>query len=163
MKKSLAVLVLTLITILLVFMIYYIIQNPYAKEKSITQLPEFDLVDCDGNLYSKGDFCNSKIMVFYNTECDYCLDEIHSLVTNIEELKGYDVIFITTKNSDHSLMLSNSYIHPRIFFLYDNNEVLKNKLGAVNNPTIFIFATSNKLDKRYNGALPISTLLDEIN
>lgn len=162
MRKLGVRLVVGCVVIILAFMVWYLIYHPNPREKVIKLLPSFQLTDIDEIKYTNDDFCNNKFLFFYSVTCNYCINEIEEISLNIELLSDYDIIFVTDSITELSHIFTSNYIHPRLFFLFDQDRTLYEKLGVVDNPTIFIFSKGDSLFKRYNGAVPLSLVINDL-
>lgn len=97
------------------------------------------------SFYKKGDF---NCYIFFNSNCDFCLNEIEDIVDNIDDFK--DVNFYLISNENESELLE--YNEDSEFLGIENFIILQDKNNLFNeffnypgNPSTYLYNKDNKL------------------
>lgn len=102
------------------------------------------------------------ILLYFNSECDFCQKEIKDIKENINELKNTELLMVSSetpeaiKNFQSDFQLNDSNIH---FAMVDEQDVF-DAFGSVSVPALFIYDSEGKLVKSFKGKTKISVVLE---
>jgi len=102
------------------------------------------------------------ILVYYNSECDYCQNEAKDIKENINELKNTELLMVSSetpeaiKNFQSEFQLNEANIH---FAMVDEQDMF-DAFGSVSVPALFIYDREGKLVKSFKGKTKISVVLE---
>lgn len=161
MKKYIKIFIAVLFLGLLGFMIYKIVNK--AKEKKQTEqfiqiLPDFELQKTDGTLFTKKTLKpnTETIIIFFNSNCEFCWYEAQSISDNIHFFTGYQLVFISDEPIETIKLFSETYKlnhYDNIDFVFDNKGRFSFIMGANSNPYHFIYNKKSELIKRHKGQI----------
>lgn len=100
MKKIIKILLIALFLGLFSLVIYQIFQKIQHKKEvaaHIQQLPNFAFPTIHGDIYTHDNIPKNKpiIIVYYNSECDFCNEEAQMIKENIHQLAQTTILFIS--------------------------------------------------------------------
>ena len=98
-KRILIVILIFIVLSLVGWMVYSSIMTIKAKEEMtsrISEVPEFQFLSMDSSFVSvKSNFDDSPLVILYfNTECEYCQSEVLDIVENKDELENINLLHI---------------------------------------------------------------------
>jgi peroxiredoxin len=146
-----------------IFAVYKII-NKNKQTSKIEQIPQFVFKTEQGNPFTP-DSMNiraDKIIIHYNSECEFCQNEIHEIIQNAEKFGNIQFLLVScqkpykTKDFIKKLNLTNC---KTIKFAYSNDKSFFEYFGTTSVPCTFIFNTSGKLINHFNGEVNAEFLL----
>lgn len=148
MKKKIfyAFVILVLTTFISVLFIKYYKHREYKKSiTNISSINYKELTIKGTTFYNKG---NYNCFLVFNSNCEFCIDEIEDIVDNIELFKDVNFYLVSTQteeelieyNEDSEFMgLENFTI------LYDKNNVISNFFDYPITPSTFMYNKENIL------------------
>jgi peroxiredoxin len=131
--------------------------NKREIAERIKQLPDMTVYSLYKSQGMKlNEFISDKplILVYFNTDCHFCQGEIKNLENNIEMLKDYNLVFISSQASGKIKHFYNTYQ----FSLYHNWRVVKDSMdnfkkifGTKVYPNTYIYSKNGFLLKHFKG------------
>lgn len=127
------------------------------KEREVLNetFPEFILPDINGNIINSLDIEKKpSLLLFFNSECDLCMDELRQINEDLDSFKDFQIFFITNEPSN---ILSNflDEIHfvpiQNTHFLIDQKHELILKMNVNIIPSSFVYNKNKILTKKTEG------------
>lgn len=167
MRKKLLFLVIASVLSLLSFLGYNIITK--VKEKNtITQklqtIPEFEFLTLERQVFTKANLKQNviTILIYFNSECDFCQNEAQSISANIDKFKNVQFVFVSTEAIVAIQQFSEKYnlkSKQNIIFLYDNISTFSSRFDTSSIPFLLIYDKNQKLIKKHKGQLNAKGIL----
>jgi peroxiredoxin len=171
MKKIVGLILVFLILGLVGWMIIASVKTAKEKEAiaaGISQVPEFSLQLPDSTAISiQRDYTKSPLLlIYFNSECEYCKAEAKEIVDNQELLEGIEMIFISLEPLQKIKQFGDS------IGLTDLSNVLLGKiddqttdeiLGITSAPQLFIYNKEGQLTKQFKGSTRIEAIIKYAN
>lgn len=164
MKRKLLLLCAISLLIGTISIIYAVIEKMHRKKlayqnlEALTNLPLFDLDST--RIYLIPD--RRTILIYYDSECDYCQNEIKEISTNMDFFKNLDVVFMSSEliSAIKFFKEKSRQLHSdNIRFTKINREEADKTFGSLVVPQIFIYGTDGNLIKKFGGETKIGALL----
>lgn len=174
MKKAKLYLGLTIMLLLLGVVLtlsFKIFKRQQEKQMADQQkiiLPNFTFFTVDGNKIDNTVVKNGEnvFLVFFDPECDFCMNEIKEITQNIEKIPQTKVILVSEAETEKiRLFIKNFSLssYPNIVTLHDKANTFRKLFGSVMVPSLFIYNRNRKLIKEYHGETKFSSLLVYLN
>jgi hypothetical protein len=120
------------------------------KQKSLSALLNFK--DFDNAV-------NTNLIIYFNSECEFCQTEMQLISNNFSSLQDYQIILISHEPKESALKFLSEYNLRDYYLEIVPEKVMQMFTGGV--PQTLIYK-SDKLVKHFRGAVKIETLLAEI-
>jgi thioredoxin-related protein len=151
-------------TLLLIYFLYEKISRNYLVQQNLEVLANFPLFDLDSTrFYLKPD--RKTMLIYFDSECNYCEEEINDLSINIDSFKDLDIVLMSSEliraiklyqEKNRELQLAN------IRFVKINTEEAYDTFGSLAVPQIFIYRADGALIKKFKGETTIDAILQYI-
>lgn len=166
MKRFLRILLAITVAGTIAILLYIIQEKISVKQQAVETLqtlPPLSLYNTDSirvDLSSLGR--QPTVIVYYNSECDYCKNEVASFEENIAQLECTNIIFVSMEEIKAIGEFKNEFNftrYPNVHFLkIDPDDVYKN-FGTISVPHLYIYSKSGKLLKEFNGETKIDAII----
>ncbi|MEA3318144.1 MAG: redoxin domain-containing protein [Bacteroidota bacterium] len=172
MNTKIKVTVLLLLFIIVGFMLYVIItkiEHKKAIEENIKIIPEFAFTKLtDKKIFTNRELKSdrSKLIIYFNTECDHCMCEAEQISQNIEQFSNFQIIMISYEEIDTLQAFAEKYNFTEqnnITVLQDKKFEFDDIFGRSPIPTSFIYNKNKDLIKKFVGEVKIEALLKYLN
>jgi peroxiredoxin len=171
MKKFVGFILILLILGLVGWMIYTSVKTLSKKEalaENIQEVPEFSLLLMDNSSISiRKNYTQSPLLlIYFNSECEYCKAEAREIVKNRELLTGIEMIFISLeplqniKRFGDGIGLSSM---PNVLLGKIDDKTADGILGITSAPQLFIYNRDGKLTKQFKGSTKIEAIIKYAN
>lgn len=171
MRKKLTVVVIVLgISIfgLLGYCFFNTLSEKEAEKERISTLPEFILIDSNGNEFGSIDILDKyyKVFIFFNSECYYCQEEASQLYERRNAIPDNVFFFWISSEPTHAIdSFAQEYQLDSIKqckFLFDCKGQLADLLAIDTTPRFLVYGSDNNLLKSHQGAWRIDNLLENL-
>ena len=162
MKKTIAIAAVILILCFVLYMLWHIVENKSIQEVEIEKLTQIELIDLKGN--SAVIFHSNKtiIVLYFKTNCQFCLDEINSIAENIETFSNIELFLVSSESQERIAEFASNFEIDKQYFFHDKTGNLKQELNVKSYPAIFIFSKEKELITQFKGAVPIVNIISGI-
>jgi peroxiredoxin len=144
-------------------MLWYIIKTKYKEEHfNIVKLPDVELFTSNNIPYYISDTYKAIIIVFFKSDCQYCLNEIAQISDNETIFEQAQVYFITVEPIEYLKDIASDFFLSQIIFLYDREKILYNALSVRNYPSVYLFTSGRKFIKRFTGFVSSEEIISYI-
>lgn len=155
----------------LLYMPYKIISAVKTKsriDKRREILPDFKFCTLQGSRFGTGNIIKDRplVIVFFNSECFHCINELESIINNAGSLKKTNILLVSEQPLNKLEELFDEYKlnrYPQIVLLHTDYQYFISLFGNVNVPATFIYNGSNRLLKMFTGDVSIEALKEIIN
>jgi peroxiredoxin len=106
-----------------------------------------------------------KLLIYFNTHCDFCQFEIEELSKRLPEFENTEIILVSAEPIDSIrpfMQTLGFHSYPGAGAYHCSYDTLNKYFGQLAAPTTFVYGTNNKLVKRFNGATRIDDLLQVV-
>lgn len=167
MNKRIRVLILIVLGAVLVYLGADLGKKFYYKsqgEEIIKELPDLDLKDLQGETFNLRDLPEDRnsLIVYYNSECIHCIDELESLRDNSLLFGSYNIVFVSIEDS----RLTKKFLKKMkvdqshgFTFLSDPKWEFPLIFDIEATPTLFFYDKNQKLFSENIGGLPYDVVL----
>jgi len=161
MKKKIIFTILGLGLVIFFIAFFIKFQKTSQYRKAIGQLPEVNLIDYaldKGMFFDKGSI---DCFLIFNSECEFCLDEIEDIVDNIEDFEHVNFYLVSIEAEE----ILTEYCEDSEFLGMDNFTVIRdsdeffyNFFKSSVTPSTYVYTKSGALLDYSQGYLPIYKL-----
>lgn len=128
------------------------------------QFPRFLLYTLDGKPFTDRDLppaSRGRIVIFFDPYCDHCQKQATFFQENASQLKGIQLIWVSTETSEAIQKFKETYLKglPQSIVLRDRDFKFDGFFGYSVAPTLYVYDASGKLRGVYRKEVPVSTLL----
>lgn len=161
-----AILIIAFIVTAITVLISLTISNLKKKEQRMANnkyIPNLNLSLTDStSINTKIPGSNFTILIFFNSECEYCVYEASEIRSAIQALSNISIIFISTEEltlirkfgEDQGLLH-----YQNVFFAQISHTALSETFGHLSIPHIFIYDSSHNFIKEFNGETKVEAIL----
>lgn len=161
-KKSLIAVFVLFVALLL--LCYGILEKNKSKTNAIAKLKDlgiskFFTLDSLEFLLST---TRPTIIIFFNSECDICRNELKEIKANISRFRPMIIILVSSENISTIKRIAIDYDlvnHSNFFFVKINSGDVFNKFGSNSVPQIFIYGKNGRLVKKFKGETTVGAIL----
>lgn len=167
MRKGLQILFITI----LVLIIGYFAYNQF-RIRSISSdyqiLPEFTLNDVNGAKFNSSQISRDKqkLLIYFDSECEHCLEEATAISKHIDSFKNIQLLFISYQEPEAITEFAETYHFlslPNAVFLEDKYLQLVSAFNIKEFPFMLLYSKDNKLIQKFEGPTDVEILLKSIN
>jgi len=158
-----------LISILLAVIIIIIILM--IQKKSIPllktaedEMPDFKFSLINGGFVQRSGFKTDKytLLLFFNTDCDYCIHEVEALTDSISLLNQYRILLISHEDSMAIASFYQQYCladHPNIQVAFTTEEEVNKLFKIYVTPTLYVYHPDGRMIKYKPGPVAIKEII----
>ncbi|AOW21641.1 peroxiredoxin family protein [Urechidicola croceus] len=118
-------------------------------------IPYFTFTTLDNQNFTKDSFDKkrTKLILYFNSECEHCQKQGDWLSKEIESFKDLELVFISFEEIDAIKKFRDSYNfnQENLTFLQDTRLTFSYKFGVDTFPSILIYSKNGKLIKAFEG------------
>lgn len=140
------------------------IQEKAIAEKNHKSLPALHLYQLNGektNLSKINKNNRSTVIIFFNTECEFCQYEIEEIKNNVSLFKSTNIVLISSQEISELISFNKQYkldSYPNILLFKVDQADVRTTFGGVSSPAIFIYNPSGELLKTFSGETKASAI-----
>ncbi|MFT7156745.1 MAG: thioredoxin-related protein [Parvicella sp.] len=155
------------ISLTLIYLTYSTFSRKHEISRSLENLSVNHFKNLDGQYFDLALIKNDAplVLIYFNSECDYCQSEARDIKENIKELKNTELLMVSAETSESikqfkvDFQLDEDNIH---FARVDEGDVF-DTFGSVSVPALFVYDKEGKLVKSFKGKTKISVVLEVLN
>jgi peroxiredoxin len=171
MKKTLKIIIPTLLLALIAFMGYKVLLKINHKKEvaeHIKTIPSFSYSTINSKLFSNKDLKENTPIVFlyFNSECEHCQSEAEQIRDNIKKLAETQLVFISFEEPKKIMAFAKKYKidhYDTVTFLYDKQVSFSTTFDIKSLPTIVIYDKKKQLIEKIKGQIKIEMILEKLN
>lgn len=131
------------------------------------ELPDFKFSLINGDFIQSSDFKTDKyiLLLFFNSECDYCIHEIEALTDSISWLNQCRILLISHEDSMKIASFYRQYRladYPDIQVAYTTEEEVNKLFKVYINPTLYVYHPDRRMIKYKPGPVTVSDIIKYI-
>jgi peroxiredoxin len=163
MKRKIYITISVLILFCVCGMLWYIVKKQYQREHFyIESLPDFILHKANGYPYNIANTSKAIVVVYFKSDCQYCMNEIRQISDNDNIFEHAQVYFITAEPIEYLKDVESNFFLSQIIFLHDKEKDLYNALSVTNFPSVYLFTSDRKFIKRFTGFVSVEEIISHI-
>ena len=104
------------------------------------------------------------LVIYFNSECDFCNHEAEMVQQNIEELKAIQVVFISYEPIEKIKQFATKFKlinQANIYFLSDSKITFATTFDVKSMPCLVLYDKDNNLIEKIKGQVKIETVLEK--
>ena len=151
----------------LIYRICHFYNVRYDKARNNKNLPNFEFKNLDNLTFCKDSLKKKTeiILIYFNTECNHCQEELNQFVKNYKQVKHLNILFISSQKIEELQKFykqNNLCKYPEINILYCDFQRFQHYFGIATIPTTWIYGDNRELKKKYNGEVSLSIIIHRI-
>jgi thiol-disulfide isomerase/thioredoxin len=169
MKK----IILTSISLIVVFLCYFGYHGLSRKrhlqkvEFSSKRLPQKSFRNLEGSMSPiiKNNRMNT-VIIYFHPECEHCQYEVQEIYKYKDSFEFTNIFMISPAQEEEIKQFNNKYKLSTIkclSLLWDKNNEFEHYFGKTTFPTVFIYNSKNRLEKKFSGEVKIEAILKYLN
>lgn len=167
MKKTLAILLISLACVLIALLLYKItakLQSNSDRRAAVSSIPELPIVSISGDVSDLKDIATPMVLVLFNSECDFCRHETEAIYKNVFSFDKYQVVFVSGEPLEKIRAFSDQYSNGNANFHFAHAEGadISKVFGTVIYPNLFIYDRNGVLTNEFKGETNIQTMLGSL-
>ncbi len=140
------------------------VDDKQTVQASIQSLPAFSYQELSGGEFTNEDLDSEKpvILIYFNTECDYCQHEAAQISSSASLFKDSELLLISNESPDKIKEFVNTYKLPNndyIHILQDSGASFATTFDVSSIPFSAIYDKDQQLIKTHKGAIKPSQLI----
>lgn len=138
------------------------------KMASLRIIPEINALTVPGDSLRVNDYLDPTkrtVVMFFHSDCEFCQKEIGGIIERNGECRDVQWIFITIAQPEELEPFLNEYpieSIPGAFLLREDFPDMHILFDVSAPPALFIYDEHGKLMKMHGGAIPIKTIVEEL-
>ena len=162
-KKILIISILAIVVAVLLLMM----MRKETPPKIITaedEMPDFKFQLITGGFIQRTDIDVEKftLMIFFNSDCDLCVIETHTLVDSISLLNNCQIIMVSHEDSTKIVNFYERFRlveFPSIHVAHVSEEYIRNMFKIYMNPTLYVYHPDRRMLKYKPGPVTIREIV----
>jgi peroxiredoxin len=144
-------------------MLWYIITTKYKyNHLNIEKLPDIELFTSKNIPFYIPNSYKAVIIVFFKSDCQYCLDEIRQLSDSETIFEKAQVYCVTVEPVEYLKDIESNFFLSQIIFLQDREKYLYDALSVKHYPSAYLFTSDRKFIKRFTGFAHVNEITSYI-
>ncbi len=166
--KSVVLTLLISILLYLPYRIFSVIKIKSSIMKEIEILPDFEFTTLQGTRFGVDNIIKGSpvVIFFFNSECYYCINEVESIIGNINSLKNTNILLVSEQPLNKLAELYDEYKlykYPQVKLLHSSYRNFISIFGNTVVPSTYIYNERISLLKLFKGEAGIESILKVIN
>lgn len=143
------------------------IQKKKYYYERIKEMPSFEFYS-DNKLFTNKNLKDeySTVFVFFDSECEYCVSQLNSIIDNIAYFNNCQILLISLDPLEYSNNISiknKSILHEYNVFILEDRKMLLSEVFYIDLiPTTLIYNKNRKLLKKFNGQTLAEKIIKEL-
>jgi peroxiredoxin len=170
MKKYLKIIIPLAAIALFSFMSYQVVSKINHKNEvaqNIKTVPVFSYENMKGGFFTKEDLKKETpiLFIYFNSECEYCNEETQMIKENMEELKDFQLVFISFEKSDLIKAFATKYqltTYDNVHFLSDTKASFATTFDVQSLPCLVLYDKNQHLIEKIKGQTKVETLVKKL-
>jgi thioredoxin-related protein len=153
--------------LLLPFFILMFCQCKSTKSTAIEaskEIPYFTFYTLDSQRFTKDSFDDkrTKLILYFNSECDHCEKQAKWLSEDIEAFSDFELTFVSFEEMEAIKVFRDKYeFHQKnITFIQDARLTFSDKFGVASFPSILLYTKKGKLIHKFEGETKTEKILE---
>lgn len=171
MKNALKFIFALLFATILLILGYQIVSKiNYRKEvlKNIKTIPQFSYQNIKGGFFNNKNLKTKTtvILIYFNTECEYCNEEAQMIHENITKFKNVQIIFISFENTEQIKKFAQQHQltnYDNIHFLHDSKNTFASTFDINSLPSLVLYDKNLNLVEKIKGQRKTEILIKKLN
>ena len=155
------------LSLILPFIIFVFCQCTSTKKTVIEaskEIPYFTFYTLDSQRFTKDSFDDkrTKLILYFNSECDHCEKQAKWLSEDIEAFSDLELTFISFEEMKaiKAFKDKHKFYQKNITFLQDARLTFSDKFGVETFPSILLYTKKGKLIHKFEGETKVEKILE---
>lgn len=136
--------------------------------QNIKSIPAFSYQNINGENFTNQNLKKETavIFIYFNTECDYCINEAQMIKENITQFKDLQLVFVSIEKPELIKKFAQKHqftTYDTIYFLSDNKVSFSTTFDIQSMPSMILYNKKHQLIEKIKGQTKALTLLKKIN
>lgn len=136
--------------------------------QNIKSIPVFSYQNINGKNFTNQSLKKETavIFIYFNTECDYCINEAQMIKKNITQFKDLQLVFVSFENLELIKKFAQKHqltTYDNVYFLSDNKVSFSTTFDSPSIPSMILYNKKHQLIEKIKGQTKTSTLLKKMN
>jgi len=170
MKNFIKILLPIIVVITIVYLGYRMVQisqNKKIREDRIEHIPKFELKTLQGKIFTNSDLKQNVpvLFLYFNSDCEFCQMETEEIVSNMKNLEGVQIIFVSNESIPQIAAFQQKYKldgYDNVLFVCDDSNKFAQVLELKTIPSSFIYSKEDVLLGKNSGPIKVDYLLKYI-
>jgi thiol-disulfide isomerase/thioredoxin len=164
MKRKGILIMIAFLIMMAIFLCHNIVTKIAQNRKDndlVQTMPNFTFISIDGHLIYSSNLQKNTLIIFFNSECEYCIDFTKKIIKDSTLIANNHVIMVSTENIENLNLFKAKFKIDlkRIYLCSCDYQNFANLFGNhLLYPTIFLYNANKKLIKKSSGDLNIEDL-----
>lgn len=138
--------------------------NSKTVTEAAKEIPYFTFYTLDSQRFTKDSFDKerTKLILYFNSECDHCAKQAKWLSEDIESFSNIELTFISHEEMEaiKNFRDKHNFIQENITFLQDARLTFSDKFGVETFPSILLYNKKGKLIHIFEGETKVEKILE---
>ncbi|MFD0863639.1 TlpA family protein disulfide reductase [Sungkyunkwania multivorans] len=144
------------------------IKDKKATAERIQQIPAFSFYSLNDEKFTNDNLSigSKTLFIYFNSECEFCQEEIAQINQNIDYFKGTQLIFISHENKSAIAIFADKYKALKgdnIHFLYDDKATFSTIFDAKSVPFALVYDSNKQLVGKFKGITKVYNLAESLS
>ena len=171
MKKYFKILIIILFIAGIGYLGYHIISKIQHKKQiaiNIKSIPKFEYQNTKGGNFDNSNLTENTptVFVYFNTECEFCIEEAQMIQDNIQKFTNCQLVFISFEKPQIIKAFANKYKlynHDNVHFLSDSKATFATTFDVKSLPCLVLYDKNQQLIEKIKGQTKVSTVLKKLD
>lgn len=171
MRKPIKIILSLLFVSVFLFSVLNIVNKITYKneaEKNIKSIPQFSYKSITEKNFTNQNLKKNSptIFIYFNTECEFCNEEVQMIKDNITEFNEIQLIFVSFEKKQIIKKFAQKHqltSYDNIHFLYDDKATFASTFDLRTLPCLVLYDKNQKLIEKIKGQTKAATLLKKMN
>ena len=153
--------------LILPFFIFVLSQCTSTKKSVVDaskEIPYFTFYTLDSQRFTKDSFDDkrTKLILYFNSECDHCEKQAKWLSEDIEAFSDLELTFVSFEEMEAIKAFRDKYNFNQnnITFIQDSRLTFSDKFGVESFPSILLYTKKGKLIHKFEGETKVEKILE---
>lgn len=128
------------------------------------EIPYFTFYTLDSQRFTKDNFDDkrTKLILYFNSECDHCEKQAKWLSEGIHTLSDLELTFVSFEEMEaiKAFKEKHQFHQDNITFLQDSRLTFSDKFGVETFPSILLYTKKGKLIHKFEGETKVEKILE---
>ncbi len=154
------------VVVLILLLVFILISGFKSTQETSKTIPYFTFYTIDSQRFTQDSFddTRTKLILYFNSECDHCQKQGKWLSKGIEKYPIFETLEMVFVSYEEMASIKNyrdtyNFNQENITFLQDARLTFSDKFGVETFPSILIYSKEGKLIKVFEGEIKASEII----
>lgn len=136
--------------------------------ENIKTIPKFKYINSKGGFFVNESLRKNTptIFIYFNSECEFCIEEAKMIKKNIDKLEKIQLVFISFEKTELIKVFSKEYQlnnFDNVYFLSDERASFSTTFDVKSLPCLVLYDEKQQLIEKIKGQVKVETILKKLN